>query len=80
MKKNISLFWLILSLFLVSSCSDIINLPNPETIQETEIVYVTKTGDKYHRSNCRYLSNSKISIEKDEAIKQGYTACSVCKP
>lgn len=45
-----------------------------------DIVYITETGDKYHRSNCRYLSQSKIPIERREAIRQGYTACSVCKP
>lgn len=45
-----------------------------------ETVYITKTGTKYHRAGCRYLSKSAIQIEKDEAIRQGYTACSVCKP
>ncbi len=43
-------------------------------------VYVTRTGDKYHRGSCRYLRQSKIAISKSEAKKQGYTPCKVCKP
>lgn len=50
---------------------------NPDT---SDTVYVTKTGDKYHRSSCSYLRNSKISINKNDAISQGYTACSRCNP
>lgn len=43
-------------------------------------VYITKTGKKYHRSGCRYLSRSQISISKSNAISEGYTPCSVCNP
>lgn len=41
-------------------------------------VYITKTGSKYHRSGCSYLSKSKIAISLSEAKAQGYTACSRC--
>lgn len=44
------------------------------------IVYITKTGEKYHKGNCRYLSMSKIEITLENAVKQGYEPCSVCKP
>jgi hypothetical protein len=44
------------------------------------IVYIMETGSKYHRAGCRYLSKKRIPISKSEAIKQGYAACSVCKP
>jgi hypothetical protein len=43
-------------------------------------VYVTSTGEKYHKSGCQYLSKSKIDIDLAKAQKDGYTACSVCKP
>jgi hypothetical protein len=49
-----------------------------QTPQEA-IVYVTKTGAKYHRAGCRYLSKSKIPMTLKEAQKK-YTPCSVCKP
>lgn len=43
-------------------------------------VYVTNTGEKYHRGTCRYLRQSKIAISLDDAIKFGYEPCKVCKP
>jgi len=45
-----------------------------------QTVYITKTGAKYHRESCRYLSKSKIAIDLSDAIAKGYGACSVCKP
>jgi len=43
-------------------------------------VYTTKTGKKYHRGYCRYLSKSKIKTTIQRAKNFGYTACKVCKP
>lgn len=43
-----------------------------------EIVYITKTGKKYHASeNCRGLSRAKSisKIDKAKAVQMGYTAC-----
>ncbi|MGB9867721.1 MAG: thermonuclease family protein [Bacillota bacterium] len=48
--------------------------------QEDPIVYVTKSGTRYHRDGCRYLGASKIPIRLSEAKAEGYTPCSVCKP
>lgn len=42
-------------------------------------VYITRTGVKYHRDGCRYLSKSKIPISLTDA-KRGYSPCSVCNP
>src|SRR5688572_23265805 len=48
--------------------------------QEKEVtVYVTRTGEKYHRGSCRYLSRSKIPISLADA-KRGYEPCKVCRP
>jgi len=49
-------------------------------IKKEATVYITKTGKKYHKDGCRYLSKSKIETTKQSAIKDGYGACSVCKP
>jgi len=56
--------------------------PAPATKTETkeQTVYVTKTGAKYHRDGCRYLSKSKIPMNLSDAQAAGYEACSVCKP
>jgi len=57
-----------------------ITITPPSTTPSTgDTVYITRTGKKYHRSGCRYLSKSKIPIELTEAIKR-YSPCSVCRP
>lgn len=45
-----------------------------------QTVYVTKTGKKYHKSNCHYMKNSKTEITFEKAIDLHYTACLICKP
>lgn len=42
--------------------------------------YVTRTGSSYHTETCRYLKYSKICMNLDDAIRQGYEKCKVCKP
>ena len=44
------------------------------------IVYITDTGECYHRGDCGYLHSSRHPITKDEAIRRGYRPCSRCKP
>ena len=46
---------------------------------QTEKVFVTNTGEKYHRENCRSLAKSKIEIALAEAAAR-YEPCKVCKP
>jgi Predicted hydrolase (metallo-beta-lactamase superfamily) len=46
----------------------------------SDIVYITKTGSKYHRDGCSSLSKSKIPIAREEAIAKGYTPCEKCNP
>ena len=54
---------------------------NENKINETEkIVYIAKTGKKYHLENCRTLRGEKEAIDLNEAIKNGYDVCKVCKP
>jgi len=43
-------------------------------------VYITRTGEKYHRGSCGYLSQSKIAISLADAKARGYGPCSVCRP
>ena len=49
-------------------------------VSQDDIVYITPTGKKYHKLGCRYLNENPIPISRQEAIVQGYTPCSVCKP
>lgn len=43
------------------------------------IVYITRTGECYHRGNCSYLRQSKIPKDLEYAKKR-YRACSRCRP
>mgnify|MGYP001615920286 CR=1 FL=1 len=49
------------------------------TAGEDVTVYITRTGAKYHRAGCRYLSKSQIPISLKDA-KARYSPCSVCNP
>lgn len=42
-------------------------------------VYVTRTGECYHRGSCGYLRRSKIPMNLSDAKRQ-YRACSRCRP
>lgn len=59
--------------------------PSPDqSSQQTEeaigtIVYVTRTGTRYHAAGCRHLSQSQIEVTLDEA-RRSFEPCSVCRP
>ncbi len=42
------------------------------------LVYCFKTGNSYHTGSCPIVDKYVISIEKDDAIRKGYTPCSKC--
>ena len=46
---------------------------------QSETVYVTRTGKKYHRENCSSLRRSKIPISLEDA-SQRYSPCGRCNP
>lgn len=46
----------------------------------TDTVYVTNSGTKYHRWGCQYLKDSCYSISLSEAVRDGYEPCSKCDP
>lgn len=50
------------------------------TIDSQEYVYVTASGKKYHKADCKYLRSSSSRLTRSEAEEQGYMPCSVCNP
>lgn len=61
-----------------SSDVNISRITSNEPVNES--VYVTKSGTKYHRANCRYVKNKNASeLQKIEAEKT-HDPCSICKP
>jgi cytoskeletal protein RodZ len=57
-----------------------VKTPAPQAQKQSTTVYITRTGEKYHRDGCRYLSRSKIPISLSDAKSAGYGPCSVCNP
>jgi micrococcal nuclease len=57
---------------------------NPAPIEQADkqerAVYITKTGERYHRGSCHHLRRSKIAIKLKDAFAQGHTPCKVCRP
>jgi len=48
---------------------------------ETYIVYVTKSGECYHKEDCFCIQNrNKIPITLEEAMEEGYRPCENCEP
>ena len=54
------------------------------TVKTTEvnssIVYIGKTGNKYHRANCSTLKGKGTPISLSDAIAKNKTPCKKCKP
>ena len=48
--------------------------------QITNTVYITESGEKYHRAGCQYLWHSCIEVDLSWAKSHGYTPCSKCNP
>jgi len=59
-------------------------MPKPTNIEayyaKEDIVYVTKSGTKYHKDGCPYLKGSKIPVSLEQAKEEGLTPCSKCYP
>jgi endonuclease YncB( thermonuclease family) len=53
--------------------------PAPSKPSADEVVYVTKTGTKYHRAGCRALSKSAAAVRLAE-VGTKYQPCAVCHP
>jgi len=50
--------------------------PKPATVW----VYITNTGECFHRWGCWCLRKSHIRISREEAVAEGYRPCSFCNP
>jgi hypothetical protein len=51
---------------------------HPAAQKKDCLVYVTRTGHRYHQGWCRYLRQSKIPMSRSRAIESGFTPCRVC--
>ncbi|MGE3180955.1 MAG: thermonuclease family protein [Phycisphaerae bacterium] len=58
----------------------IANLGTPGTPGAAGLVYVTKSGSKYHLASCRYAKSATRTMPASDAARQGLEPCSFCKP
>jgi hypothetical protein len=67
---------------LIAVCSTYIAAPAVGLPQSNgdQTVYITRSGKKYHAEGCRFLRQSMTPAKLKDAVKSGYTPCSVCKP
>jgi hypothetical protein len=78
-----ALLLLVLALPFGACGSAVAHTSSAESLQASQnrevVVYVTRTGEKYHRESCRHLAKSKIPMSLTDA-KQRYAPCKVCRP
>lgn len=53
-------------------------VPTSEDTSQSR-VYVSQSGNKFHRKDCRFTDAGMRSISLAEALK-AYTPCAICKP
>ena len=47
--------------------------------EQTETVYITRYGERYHKQNCSKIKNSlAFPVSLAEALAEGYTPCKTC--
>jgi len=60
--------------------SDVVSRESESPRNPNTIVYVTKTGRRYHRKSCPALTDTSMPVTLEEARKRGLTACRQCRP
>ena len=51
-----------------------------EPSQNSDPVYITPSGRKFHRRNCPRIRDEAKAVTRRQAEKWGYKPCTVCKP
>jgi len=54
--------------------------PEVKTEPKPIELFATRSGTRYHRTGCKFLTNTKDPITLDDAAKRGLKPCSECKP
>jgi hypothetical protein len=45
-----------------------------------DVVWITSSGERYHRQGCKSLARSRFKTTRGEAEKAGKRSCGTCKP
>lgn len=73
-KKHIYIIVVMIFLILFGFCMGV------HRTSQSEMVYVTSSGTKYHRETCIYVYGKECSALTVEQAKKNYTPCKVCNP
>ena len=61
-----------------ATLSELTTEPTTEP-EQTETVYITRYGERYHKQNCSQIKNSiAFPTSLSEAVAEGYTPCKTC--
>ena len=82
--KKLLVLLLSVSLVLCCACGSDVSTAIEESseavsAENSETVYITKTGSKYHSYGCVYLKQSCIAKDLSVVEMHGYTPCSKCR-
>jgi micrococcal nuclease len=83
MRQNRLFRFAVLALLLTAAAALVISRPvhAGDAASGTETaVYVTNSGERYHRDGCSSLRRSRIEVTLADAVRSGYEPCSICKP
>ncbi len=80
----ILIFWLIVYIFSYNLSKKeedlIINNSESEIIKEDKKVYLTESGEKYHKEGCSALKNGSREVSESEVKHAKIPPCQRCKP
>lgn len=63
----------------ITNKSEALNVEDKNDVNKnSQTVYITKSGKRYHKQGCSCLKKSKKEIDVKTAEKAGYTPCSRC--
>lgn len=77
--KRLCVVLIVCLLIFVSGCNDNKSKEVSKSESETTIVYITRTGECYHRESCSCLNKSKIEKTLEEVVEL-YRPCQLCYP
>lgn len=79
-KSRISAFLAALLIYNILGFSIFIGVVLQISPNGSNRVYITATGECYHKGSCKYLKHSKFPSTIEEAVNKGLRRCKYCEP
>lgn len=73
--------WFLKTILLLALIGTLLIMADEQIVADSvRTVWITPTGKKYHRENCRTIRDKKQEISLEEAEQRKYEPCKVCDP